>query len=276
MDIAKTTDEMLKRMAAESVRHGEGLRSAVRQLTLKALQGRELTLARIEEVLRSVTQGVNTGSENFGGRTEKVFSEALAGMDEALLEAAHASHIAIARLTEDSDFDHSQLKNSLDELERWEDSFFGAVREASSSASEKVQQQWGTLLDKVQVSGSGTRAEVAASLKDYGDRMRDTVRQSREATFKTAHQLSQNFATLASGVLIGLSEGLREGRERSTTAKSATRSAPASSSVETTTARPHAASTKRAGGGTKRASTGVRAASRGTKGAGGGARRSRG
>ena len=42
MSIATTTDEWLKKTAAESVRQGENLRGAVRDLTLKALQGLSL------------------------------------------------------------------------------------------------------------------------------------------------------------------------------------------------------------------------------------------
>jgi hypothetical protein len=34
------------------------------------------------------------------------------------------------------------------------------------------------------------------------------MRAQRETSFKTAHLLTQNFATLASGILIGMSEGL--------------------------------------------------------------------
>jgi hypothetical protein len=208
MSIAATTEEWLKKTAAESVRHSENLRGAVRDMTLKALEGRELTLARIQEVLRSVTQGINLGTEGARGRTDKVFADALAGMDDALLKAAKASHIAVSRLSEDGDFDHSELKRALDELERWEDAFFGAVREASSGAGEKIREQWGALLAKARVTGSGAGAEAAATLEDYGKRVRDAMRESRVAAAKTAHQMTQNFAILASGILIGLSEGL--------------------------------------------------------------------
>jgi hypothetical protein len=210
MTIATTTEGWLKTMAAESVRHGENLRSTVRDLTLKAMESRELTVARIEEVVRSVTEGVSLGSESVRGRTEKILADALAGMDEAVLKAAQASHIALARITEEGDFDQSQLKRALDDLERMEDSFFGAVRDASSSASAKVREQWGALITRAEAAGSGVGVEAAASLEEYGKRMRDTMRESRAATLKTAHQLSQNFATLASGVLIGLTEGLRQ------------------------------------------------------------------
>ena len=54
-------DEVLKKLASESVKQGENLHAAVRDLTLKALQGRELSLSQIKSVLATVTQGVNMG-----------------------------------------------------------------------------------------------------------------------------------------------------------------------------------------------------------------------
>ena len=42
------TDEVLKGLARESVKQGENLRSAVRELTLNALKSRELTIGYLE------------------------------------------------------------------------------------------------------------------------------------------------------------------------------------------------------------------------------------
>jgi hypothetical protein len=45
-------------------------------------------------------------------------------------------------------------------------------------------------------------------MRDYAKRAQAAMREQRETGFKTAHLLTQNFATLASGILIGMSEGL--------------------------------------------------------------------
>jgi hypothetical protein len=58
---AFNSDEMLKTMAAEAVKRQAQVRSAVRDVTLKALHARELGLAQINAVVRSVTAGVNAG-----------------------------------------------------------------------------------------------------------------------------------------------------------------------------------------------------------------------
>jgi len=49
---------------------------------------------------------------------------------------------------------------------------------------------------------------VASTMRDHARRAQAAMRAQRETGFKTAHLLTQNFATLASGILIGMSEGL--------------------------------------------------------------------
>ncbi|MCU0765496.1 MAG: hypothetical protein MUF32_05755, partial [Burkholderiaceae bacterium] len=56
------TDAVLTQMTAQAVAQGESLRSTVRDLTLQALQSRELSLAQIKSVIKSVTEGVNLGA----------------------------------------------------------------------------------------------------------------------------------------------------------------------------------------------------------------------
>ncbi len=47
-------DQVLKSLASQSMKQGSNVRAAVRDLTLKALQQRELSLEQIRKVLRSV------------------------------------------------------------------------------------------------------------------------------------------------------------------------------------------------------------------------------
>jgi hypothetical protein len=42
--------------------------------------------------------------------------------------------------------------------------------------------------------------------------MRDAVRQQRRTALKAAEVMAENFTTLASGILIGLTEGLQQGK----------------------------------------------------------------
>src|SRR5437879_2952088 len=70
------TDEVLKSLARESVKQGENLRSGVRELTLNALKGRELTIREIKRVVKAVTEGVNLGAATSKIDADRVLGEA--------------------------------------------------------------------------------------------------------------------------------------------------------------------------------------------------------
>ena len=204
-------DEMLKGLATESVRKGEDIRAAVRDLTLKALQGRQLTLGQIRDVLRTVADGVNVGASKSTLNPEKLLSDAMAGMDDAMLKAVEANRIVLEKLTGNgATFEQSQMKKALDELERYEDTLLRSVKQASASAGERIKAQWAGVLKNMKLEGTDTGAKVAATLEQYGSQFQNAMRESRTAGLKVAHSMTRNYATLVSGVLIGLSEGLQQ------------------------------------------------------------------
>ena len=217
-------DELLKQMASESIRKGEDIRATVRDLTLKALQGRQMTLAQIRDALRTVAEGVNMGAASSPIDPERLLSDAFAGMDDAMLKAVEANRIALNKLTGNgSSFEQSQMKRALDELERYEDTLLRSVKQASSSANDRVRAQWSTLLKNTKLEGTDTGARVTATLEQYGSQVQNAIRESRAAGLKVAHALTRNYATLVSGVLIGLSEALQqEGAVAKPAARSAT------------------------------------------------------
>ena len=201
------TDAMLTEMVAAAVKQGENLRVNVRNLTLQALQARDLSLGQMRAVLTSVTAGVNRGAADTEGDPQKMIGKALAGMDEALLQAVRASHIALNQLSEQgADFEDSRLKKSLNELERLEDEFLKVVRQAAGSSTGSLKNGWTQMLQQARADGTETGAEVEAMFSDMTANLQKTMRSGREATFKAAHAFTQNFATLASGILIGLTE----------------------------------------------------------------------
>ena len=207
------TDEVLTGMAREAVKQSENLRTAVRELTLGALRGRELTVREIKRVVKAVTEGVNLGAATSKIDADQVLGEAFAGMDEAVLKAVQANHLALQQLAaQGQSLRESHMKKALDELERLEDEFVGAVKEATKKGSQQLRNQWATVLQRTETSGTETAAEVERTLEEFGDRMRDAVRQQRRTALKAAEVMAENFTTLASGILIGLTEGLQQGK----------------------------------------------------------------
>jgi len=208
------TDEVLKGLARESVKQGENLRSAVRELTLNALKGRELTLSEIKRVVRSVSEGVNLGATASKLDGERVFGEALAGMDEAVLKAVQANHLALQQLSaQGQSMRESHMKKALDELERMEDAFLSSVKDAAKKGSKQMKDQWAAVLQRSETAGTETASQIEATLEEFGDRMHEAIKQQRRTALKATEAMAENFTTLASGILIGLTEGLQHGRK---------------------------------------------------------------
>lgn len=208
-DAATDVDQLLKSLASQSIRQGSNVRATVRKLTLKALQQRELSLDQIRKVLRAITEGVTLGVTRREIKVEKTLSDTIAGLDDALLKAVQASNVALRRLTgEGYDFEDSNLKRALDDLEKFEDELLQSIVQATDSAGERIKAPWGRVLESTKRSGTATGTQVASTVRDYAKRAQVAMREQRETGFKTAHLLAQNFATLASGILIGMSEGL--------------------------------------------------------------------
>ena len=209
MNYAVETDALLQKLASESARQGKNLRTSVRNLTLKALERRELTLEQIRNVLQNVTTGVTLGVAVREIKVEKVLADALAGMDDAMLKVVEASNVALEKLgSTGQDYEDSYLKQALRDLERFEDELLQAVTQGADSAGEKVGAQWARVLHKKRLSGTDTGAEVASVVRDYAKRAQMEMRKQRDTSLKAAHLLTRNFATLASGILIGMSEAL--------------------------------------------------------------------
>src|ERR1700682_2292771 len=101
MEIFKSgiDQEAIIRMFSETTaQQGEALRKAVREATLKALQGRELTMENIRKVVFSVTTAATAGVAKNAASSpvdvEAMLTKALSGMDGALLQAVQANRKA--------------------------------------------------------------------------------------------------------------------------------------------------------------------------------------
>ena len=213
------SDETLKAMVAEAVKQQSQIRSAVRDIMLKALQARELGLDQINSVVRNVTQGVSVGLGD-KGNVEKRVADAIAGMDDALLKVVEANQVALTKLTEGgASFDESSVKKALDELEKLEDRFRDGIQQGAQEEGAGLRQQWASILEKIPHGGTDTGERAMQTIAAHAQQAQKAMAQSREAGLKVAHTLAQNYATLVSGVLMGLSEAMQQGKAKTTKPK---------------------------------------------------------
>lgn len=207
-------DALIAMFAQASAKSSEQLRKAVHDATLRALQGRELTLQNIRAVLKTMTQAAGAAAARDGAPAadvEAMLTSTVEGMDDALLHAVDANRVALQQFAEQgADLREKHLKKAIDDLEKLEDLMFGAVGKAAEGAGAQFAGPWSAVLDKMKVSGTQTGTQATAAVAQIGEQMRDAVRASRASGLRAAQVLAESYSALVSGVLIGMAEALQQ------------------------------------------------------------------
>jgi hypothetical protein len=217
-------DALITVFAEASAKQGDAVRKAVGEATLRALQGRELTLDNIRKVVKNVAEAASLGiARNQGPRVdvEGLIGKTLAGIDGALLQAVEANRKALERFVSGGvSLTEKPLKDALANVEKMEDVFFSAVAKASQSAG-PLQGPWQDALEAFRSKGSATGSQAAQTVESLLGQAQTMLREGRASGMKAAQAMLDSYAALASGVLIGMSEGLRAGTAKSNAAGAA-------------------------------------------------------
>jgi hypothetical protein len=206
-------DALIAMFSEASAKQGEALRNAVADVTLKALQAREVTLANIRSVLKTVTEAASAGAAKSGlpmPDVENLLGQAFSGMDAALLKTVEANRKALEQFVgQGMDVQEKQIKGVLDNLEKMEDMFFNTVGKAAQGVGQPLAGPWGQVLETMKVKGTGTGAGATQTVEQMLAQAQTTIRDSRSTGLRAAQAMMQSYSTLVSGVLIGMSEGLQ-------------------------------------------------------------------
>jgi hypothetical protein len=202
------------------------LRQAVYNATLGALQGRELSLKNIRSVLATVVQAAGAGAaKNPLADTDvpALLDTAVAGMDDALLKAVEANRVALQQFVDRGiDLRETQLKKALSDLEKMEDSLLAAVKKGAAAAGDPMAGPWAQVLEKLNLGGSQAGAQAASAaqqLQGQLEQMHAAMRDTRAASLRAAQTMMDSYTALVSGVLIGLSDAMKQGSAAAKSAK---------------------------------------------------------
>ena len=208
-------DAIISMFSQATAKQGEALRKGVTEATLKALQGRELTLENIRKVIKTVTQASSAGAAlNPVGSAdlEAMLGQAFAGMDAALLQAVQANQKALQQFVDQGvGLQDKQMKSALANVEKMEDVFFSTVGKAVQGVGGQMQGPWEQVLKGMKLSGTDTGAQATQTVEQLMERAHTALRDGRATGVRAAQAMMDSYAALVSGVLIGMSEGLTQG-----------------------------------------------------------------
>ncbi len=231
-------DALVDMFAAASAKQGEKLRKAVADATLKALQGRELTLDNVRKVIKTVTQAASAGAEKNPASVvdvESMLRKAFDGMDAALLQAVQANRKALQQLVDQgAGLRETQMKAALAGVEKMEDMFFSTVGKAVQGVGAPMQGPWNQVLKTMKIEGTATGAGAAQTVEQLMAQAQEALRKGRATSLRASQALMDSYTAMVSGVLIGMSEGLggaKEAPAKSSPAASAKKAAAKKSST---------------------------------------------
>ena len=209
---------LIDQFAQASAQQSTQIREAVFKATLGALQGRELSLKNIRSVLATVAQAASAGAaKNPLGSVdaEALLDNAVSGMDDALLKAVEANQVALQQFVDKGvDLRETQLKKALAEMDKFEDALLGTIKKSAGVAGDPMAGPWAQVLEKFNLSGTQTGLKASGAAEQLAGQvaqMHSAMRETRATSLRAAQTLAESYTALVSGVLIGLSDALRQG-----------------------------------------------------------------
>jgi primosomal protein N'' len=208
-------EALVSMFASAGAKQSAQVKEAVTRATLAALQGRELTLKNIREALKNVSQAASTGMAKNPASSidvEKLLNDAVTGMDQALLKAVEANQRALQQFVDQgADLKEKHLKKAIDDLDKFEDMLFGAIKTAAGTAGGKLAAPWEQVLERMKAGGTMSGTQASATVEQMAAQMQTAMRGTRTAGLRAAQALAESYTALVSGVLIGMSDALRQG-----------------------------------------------------------------
>ena len=205
----KVDIEALRAAARDVVAAGKDIQQEVHKLTLTALREGGLEKERVKQIVQSVLEGAREGAERHGEHLKSALSEAVSGLDTALVKTASATKLAIeeaaGHLREFTDHD---IKRALNDLEGLESTLIDVVSDVAKGSSDLAGRILQDLASHARHSGTAVGRQVQESLSHLSEQWRTTGRDSVIAGADAAKSVSVKIARAASGFLAGLADTL--------------------------------------------------------------------
>ena len=184
------------------------IRERVKGLTSQALQEGRIDPEAVRDIARAVIGGTAGNMGMSGAETRELFVDAVRKLDEALVKSANATHDALQQLaTRGKDFTDNDLKEALVSLRNLEQDYAAAASHIAEAMTGNLGREMMELAARAQNVGVEASARVASMMSDFAGGVGATSGMAR------IRDASVRMALLASGVLAGVADALRDQSE---------------------------------------------------------------
>ena len=189
----------------------QAIRERVREMTSQVLRQGRVDPEGMREVVRAMSGGTVFDISRQGEDGRQTFAGAIKGLDEALVQSAQAAHSALERLaTRGKDYTDNDLKEALTSLRKLQEDYVATANHVAQAASGKLRRELVELALHTQRVGADAGARMAAVMNEVALRMGSGYRESATSGLEAARTYGTRMALLASGVLAGVADALRD------------------------------------------------------------------
>jgi phage-related tail protein len=186
------------------------IRQRVRDLTSQVLEQGRVDTGAVSDIVRAVTGQRAAPPQVSDAEAREVFADAVRELDEALLNSANATHAALQQLAaRGKDFTTNDLKEALASLRTLEEDYVAAADCIAAAMSGNLRREMTELAGHAQAVGAEASARAAGIMGEFASRMGE----SATSGLQTMRGTSIRMALLASGVLAGVADALRDRAE---------------------------------------------------------------
>jgi hypothetical protein len=194
--------------AASTTVEDQPIRERVKELTSQVLQHGRVDPEAVRGVVSAVLGRPPGGTEGSGAKAREFFADAVRQLDDALMKSASAAHSALQQLAlRGQDFTDNDLKEALVSLRKLEEDYVAVANRLGEAMSANLRHEMTELAAHAQNLGVEASVRVASMMGEFANSM------GAASGLATVRGASVRMATLASGVLAGIADALRDQSE---------------------------------------------------------------
>ena len=186
----------------------QSIRERVKGLTSQVLQQGRVDPEAVRDIVRAVIGGTSATTAVSGAEARELFADAVRELDAALVKSAGAAHAALQQLAmRGKDFTDNDLKEALVSLRQLEQDYAAAASRIAEAMTGNLRREMMELAAHAQNVGVEASARVASMMGELAGGV------SATPGIATIRDASVRMALLASGVLAGFADALRDQSE---------------------------------------------------------------
>ena len=190
----------------------QAIREQVRELTAQMLAGGRVDTEGVKDVVRTISGGGSKPPLE-SAQAREAFAEVIRGLDEALHASSLATHTALQELVaRGKEFSDNDLKHAFAALQNQQKDYVAVANQIADATTGNLRRELVDLTLHAQRVGADVNVRFAQVMSEFANRI-GSYRAGAAPGLDSVRQYGANMTMLASGLLAGFADALRQQSE---------------------------------------------------------------